>query len=232
MTPVRAVLLDFYCTLVDLSGPVRSRGFDELARQLGLPLGPGELYRRYAEMIDREPHGEDPPGFVSYRQTWLSAGRRLLAPLGRESAAGQFADAYADMHAAAVMFPEVPDALQALARHFRVAVVANADHGYLTRCLDRNGLRFELVVDSETAGCYKPEPRIFRQACDALSVSAAEAVMVGDTPETDIWGARRTGLLAVWLNRDHREWPGSLPRPGAVIEELGQLPRLLTSTSL
>jgi len=45
MAPVRAVLLDFYCTLVDLSDPVRSRGFDDFARRLGLPLGPRELYR-------------------------------------------------------------------------------------------------------------------------------------------------------------------------------------------
>jgi hypothetical protein len=49
--PVRVVLLDFYCTLVDLSDQVRSHGFDDFARRLGLPLGPGELYRRYAEMI-------------------------------------------------------------------------------------------------------------------------------------------------------------------------------------
>jgi hypothetical protein len=41
VTPVRAVLLDFYCTPVDLSDPVRSRGFDDFARRLDLPLGPG-----------------------------------------------------------------------------------------------------------------------------------------------------------------------------------------------
>jgi len=35
MTPIRAVLLDFYCTLVDLSDSVRSSGFDEFARRLG-----------------------------------------------------------------------------------------------------------------------------------------------------------------------------------------------------
>jgi FMN phosphatase YigB (HAD superfamily) len=45
VTPIRAVLLDFYGTLVDLSDPVRSRGFDDFVRQLSLPLGPGELYR-------------------------------------------------------------------------------------------------------------------------------------------------------------------------------------------
>jgi 2-haloalkanoic acid dehalogenase type II len=223
VTPVRAVLLDFYCTLVDLSEPVRSRGFDDFARQLGLSLGPGELYRRYTEMVTSEPDEDGVPGFVPYRTSWLAAGRRLLAPFGRESAAGQFADAYADLHARAVIFPEVPDAVRALARHARIAVIANADHDYLMRCLDHNGLRFGLVVDSETARCYKPDPKIFQRACQALSVSASQAVMVGDTPETDVQGAHQAGLRAVWLNRDHRDWPGNLARPDTVIHELGQL---------
>ncbi len=64
----------------------------------------------------------------------------------------------ADMHATALVFPEVPDVLRALARHFPAAVVANADHDCLMRCLDHNGLGFDLVVDSETARCYKPDP--------------------------------------------------------------------------
>ena len=227
MPPVRVVLLDFYCTLVDLSEPVRSRGFDAFAWRLGLPLGPGELYRRYAEMISSKPTEDAASGFVPYWTSWIAAGRRLLAPFGRESAAGQFADAYADLHATAVIFHEVPDALRALPRRVRIGVVANADHDHLMRCLNHNGLRFDLLVDSETAGCYRPEPRIFQRACDALSVPAGEAVMVGDIPETDVQGAHRAGLRAMWLNRGHRDWPGNLARPDAVIEELGQLLRVL-----
>jgi putative hydrolase of the HAD superfamily len=88
-------------------------------------------------------------------------------------------------------------------------------------------LRFNLLVDSETARCYKPEPRIFQSACAALSVPAGQAVMVGDTPETDVQGAHQAGLRTVWLNRDHRDWPGTLVRPDAVIDELGQLSRVL-----
>jgi 2-haloalkanoic acid dehalogenase type II len=221
------VLLDCYWTLVDLSEPVRSCGFDDFARRLGLPLGPGELYRRYAEMIRSESAEDAGPGFVPYRVSWLAAGRRLLAPFGRESAAGQFAGAYADLHARAVIFPEVPGAVRALARHARTAVVANADHDYLMRCLNHNGLRFEVVVDSESARCYKPDPQIFQRTSDALSVPASEAAMVGDTPETDVQGGHRAGLRAVWLNRDHRDWPANLAPPEAVIDELGQLLRRL-----
>ena len=69
--------------------------------------------------------------------------------------------------------------------------------------------------------------RIFQRACEALPVPASEAVMVGDTPQTDVQGARQAGLRAVWLNRDHRNWPGNLARPDAVIGDLGQLLRCL-----
>jgi FMN phosphatase YigB (HAD superfamily) len=157
MKPIRAVLLDFYCTLVDLSDSVRSSGFDEFARRLGLPLAPGEFYRRYVELIREDaPDGEGTASFVPYRQSWVSAGRRLLAPFGREQAGALFADVYAELHARAAMFPEVPDALRELGRDFRLGVVANADHDYLTRCLNRNGFHLHAVVDSETAQCYKP----------------------------------------------------------------------------
>jgi len=70
VTPVRAVLLDFYCTLV-ASAPTAWR-----------TLGPGELYRRYTEMVTSEPAEDGGPGFVPYRMSWLAAGRRLLAPSG------------------------------------------------------------------------------------------------------------------------------------------------------
>ena len=134
------------------------------------------------------------PGFGPYRMSWLAAGRRLLASSGRESAAGQFAGADADLRARAVIFPEVPDAVRALARHVRIAVVASADHDYLMRCLNHYGLRFDLVVGSKPPAVTS-RTRIFRRACDLASVSAGEAAMVGDTPETGVQGARQAGLI-------------------------------------
>jgi hypothetical protein len=119
VTPVRAVLLDFYCTPVDLSEPVRSHGFDDFARRLGRPMGPGELYRRYTETVTGS-RRKRRSWLCAYRMSRLAAGRRLLAPSGRESAAGQFANAYADLHVRAVIFPDVPDAVRALARHVRI----------------------------------------------------------------------------------------------------------------
>jgi phosphoglycolate phosphatase-like HAD superfamily hydrolase len=227
VAPLRTVLLDFYGTLVDLSDPVRSRGLDDFARRLGLPLGPGELYRRYVEMISGESAEGGAAGFVPYRASWLSAGRRLLAPFGRESAAGQFAGAYAEMHATAVIFSEVPAAVRALGPPLpdgsgrqRRSRLPDAMPGPQRLALrPPGGFRNRRLLQAGTPDL----PASVRRPVSA----ASEAVMVGDTPETDVRGAHRAGLRAVWLNRDHRDWPGNLVRPDAVIGELGQLLRCL-----
>ena len=40
-------------------------------------------------------------------------------------------------------------------------------------------------------------------------------------------GGPPAGLRVVWLNRGYRDWPGNLARPDAVIDNLGQLLRVL-----
>ena len=76
--------------------------------------------------------------------------------------------------------------------------------------------------------CYKPEPLIFREACGRLSVEPASVVMVGDTPGTDIVGARRLGMRTVWVNREAAMWPRDLEPPDAVIADLRELASLLS----
>ena len=48
----------------------------------------------------------------------------------------------------------------------------------------------------------KPEPPLFRQTLARLGVEPSQAVMVGDSLFSDIAGARRAGLFAIWLNPD------------------------------
>jgi len=61
---------------------------------------------------------------------------------------------------------------------------------------------FDVVVDSALVGVEKPDPAIFRPALEALGVTAAEAVYVGDLYEVDVVGARAAGLEAVLLAPD------------------------------
>ena len=65
-------------------------------------------------------------------------------------------------------------------------------------------LDVDAIVDSRTHGRVKPHPTIFQAALDRLDVQAAQAVMVGDSLEEDVEGARALGMRAILVDRDDR----------------------------
>ena len=58
--------------------------------------------------------------------------------------------------------------------------------------------------DGWSHGRVKPHPTIFKAALELLGVAPAEAVMVGDSLEEDIEGARALGMRAILVDREER----------------------------
>jgi len=67
---------------------------------------------------------------------------------------------------------------------------------------------FDVIVISADIDKRKPDPAVFMKALKALKVEASEAVFVGDTPKTDIKGARNVGMTSILLERNHRAVDG------------------------
>jgi HAD superfamily hydrolase (TIGR01509 family) len=68
----------------------------------------------------------------------------------------------------------------------KIAVVSNT--GWDLRASLAHHRLADLVdacVLSYEEGCEKPDPRLFRKACDRLGVAPVESLMVGDDPRTD-----------------------------------------------
>lgn len=95
--------------------------------------------------------------------------------------------------------PEARDVLIYLRheRKYRMGLISNFSYapalkeGLLRARLA--GLFDELIISHEV-GYRKPHPAIFVAALKALNGKPSEAVMVGDTPEEDIYGAKRLGI--------------------------------------
>jgi FMN phosphatase YigB (HAD superfamily) len=84
----------------------------------------------------------------------------------------------------------------------RTALVCDAGFtpGRIVRdFLSEHGLleHLEHCSFSNEVGVPKPDPRMFRDALDAIDVRPAEAVHVGDLLRTDIWGARSVGMRTI-----------------------------------
>ena len=85
--------------------------------------------------------------------------------------------------------------------------------------LDRCGIAayVDHLVTSEETGFVKPDARIFHAALDKAGALADAAVMLGDSWDSDVLGARAAGIRAVWFNRFRT------PRPDSNVMELFQL---------
>lgn len=99
----------------------------------------------------------------------------------------------------------------------------------LRQYLERDGLLqfFTTLTFSDETGYPKPDPRMFTRTLDQLGALPATAAHVGDTPRTDIAGAKALGMTAIrcagaidhtepppadFVIHDHREIPGILER--------------------
>ena len=85
----------------------------------------------------------------------------------------------------------------------RIGLVSNGIRD-LTAFVAHHGLDVDAIVDSRTHGRVKPHPTIFQAALELLGVDAADAVMVGDSLEEDVEGARALGLRAILVDREER----------------------------
>jgi putative hydrolase of the HAD superfamily len=66
---------------------------------------------------------------------------------------------------------------------------------------------FDEVVLSCTVGLRKPDPRIYRLACEGLEVEPHECLFVGDGANDELAGAERVGMKAACILRPDLEEP-------------------------
>ena len=101
-------------------------------------------------------------------------------------------------------WPDVPGVLPHLNSYTRFIV---------TNCSERLGAlaaarlgQFDLVMTAERAGAYKPDPRPYRAALDALTLHRKRVLFVAGSAH-DVGGATRAGMDVYWANR------GRVPAP-------------------
>ncbi len=103
-----------------------------------------------------------------------------------------------------VPWPDVPDTLARLHGYTRF-VVTNCSERLGALAAARAGT-FDLVMTAERAGAYKPDPRPYRAALDALTLHRKRVLFVAGSAH-DVGGASRAGMDVYWANR------GRVPPP-------------------
>jgi HAD superfamily hydrolase (TIGR01549 family) len=129
----------------------------------------------------------------------------------------------------AFVIPE-PSAREMLAelrrREVRVAILTNGWSPLQQEKARRVGFDGPVVVSSDV-GVQKPEPGAFAALATALRTPPEAIAYVGDTPASDIAGALRAGMQAIWFDAEGVKYPPELPAPTVVIHRLAELIELL-----
>ncbi len=122
-------------------------------------------------------------------------------------------------------WPDVPEVLPRLDDRYRRFIVTNCSARLGWLAATRVGAPFDLVMTAERAGAYKPDPRPYRAALEALGLEPARVLFVAGSAH-DVGGAQRVGMDVYWANRGAVAAP-SEARPVREAADLRALPDLL-----
>lgn len=84
---------------------------------------------------------------------------------------------------------------------------------------------FTDIIVSEEIGVSKPSPLIFNKLLERNNLDSKDVVMVGDSLEKDIAGARNVGIKSIWYNPEQRINNSDI-KPDFEIEDLSKLKEL------
>jgi 2-haloalkanoic acid dehalogenase type II len=116
--------------------------------------------------------------------------------------------------------------LAPLAERVPLGVVTNCSDVLGLRAAARVGVPFRVVVTSERAGYYKPDPHPYRLALAELGLPAERVLFVAGSG-FDLIGTAAVGMATLWHNRAGLARPPQAPAPLAERRTLRELKEFL-----
>lgn len=115
----------------------------------------------------------------------------------------------------------VPAMAELRAAGVKTAIVSNSE-GMLDRLFVTLGIDgcFDALIDSGRVGVEKPDPAIFRIACERTGTTLGRSLHLGDTYATDVVGARNAGMATALID-PHGHYEGlypDVPRVAGAVE--------------
>jgi putative hydrolase of the HAD superfamily len=201
---LKAVIFDVDFTIARPGPDLGPEGYQRLGARYGLTLDP-VLYEeaRHAAFATLKRH----PELDHDEEIWVLFTQQIIEGMGGRGdtygAAVEMEGAWSHAHFFELYDDALPT-LEALRRRgLKIGLLSNTARD-LEAFVEHHGLSVDAVLTSRAHGKTKPHETIFRRMLELLDVAPDEAVMVGDTVEDDIEGARAVGMRALLVDREGR----------------------------
>jgi 2-haloacid dehalogenase len=105
-------------------------------------------------------------------------------------------------------WPDVTPGLARLQGKFLLAPVSNGNIALMADLARRNDWRWDAILGAEIAGDYKPKPRVYLAAAEALALAPGDCMMVA-AHSSDLAAAAACGLKTAHVARPDEYGPGT-----------------------
>jgi len=140
------------------------------------------------------------------KRMWLTL---LDFKIADEALARQLSELFLQLlPARTILFPDTIEVLNYLReKEYQLHLITNGFEKTQYSKLKHSGLRpyFGEIITSESSGSIKPQKEIFYYAMNKAGASLDESIMIGDSIEVDIMGAKNVGMDQVHVNYNDAE---------------------------
>ena len=118
------------------------------------------------------------------------------------------------------LFEGTFEILEYLQLKYHLHIITNGFEEAQERKMTNSNIRsyFKTVTNSEMVGVKKPNPKIFNFALNQANAKSHESIMIGDSLEADIEGAKHVGMSAILFTQKNQD-----VQPIKVINHLKEL---------
>jgi 2-haloalkanoic acid dehalogenase type II len=222
---IQAITFDCYGTLVDWEAGIRGYVAPLLAR--ATPSRQDQADRRpvvtpdaWLERWERIQFQMLKP-WRPYREILLRSYDATMQHFGLEAFVDDAPGLVRSVHDW-LPFADSSRALKRLARRYRIAIVSNIDNDLLAATVGRLQAPFSSLVTAEDARAYKPDPAIFRLACERLGLPPDQILHAAFGWRYDLGTARKVGMRTCFVNRGSGPVPDIEP-PDLVVSSVEAL---------
>ena len=199
---IRAVLFDVDFTLARPGPELMPEGYVSCGERFGLTLDAARYEAaRDAAFVDLQRH----PELDHDEEIWVAFTERIVLGMGGTPPAAyevavQLTSRW-QRHENFELYEDTVPVLQALReRGIKIGLVSNSARD-VRAFAEHHELPIDAGISSFHHGKTKPHASIFRAVLELLGVEPQDALMVGDTVEDDVEGARALGMQAVLVDR-------------------------------
>ncbi len=219
------LFLDFYGTVTGGDRQAVEDASVQVVAELGLAMSGAEFAEAWGRLFFTAADDRNHQRFANLYEIECESLVATLESLGHRGVDPEpFVNPLKAYWASPSIQPEAAEALAAMP--IPICLVSNADTADLLSAVERHSLRFEHIITSEEAQCYKPDPAIFRQAMAAMDVAPDRVIHAGDSLHADVNGAEQLGITTAWVCREGRIFDVGEKKPDhkvSCLKELGEI---------